>query len=343
VLVAMIALREISDLVVPVLFGLFLALVAWPLVGGLERRGARHGVALAVAILVVLGVVLVAAGVAAFSVAELVVQLPRYEDRFREQVAALEAFLAGFGIEIDPDTLEELLSPGQILAIVRPVASAVSSAGLGLVVLAFTMIYALTGASSLEARVRAAFGDDHALVGGTRQFGHDLRRYLLVRAQLGLFAAVLCFGLLVVLGVPFPWLWAFLVLAASFIPAVGTLLAVIPPTILALLDAGVGTAVAVVVGYTIINFVQDHFLQPVVMGSELNLSPLVVLVSLLAWAWILGPAGALLAVPLTVGLVAILELSPGTRRLATLMRNRVPPPPPAPPGPGDYSSAASTS
>ena len=59
-------------------------------------------------------------------------------------------------------------------------------------------------------------------------------------------------------------------------------------------------AVAVIVGYTLINFLQDHLLQPVVMGSELNLTPLVVLISVIAWAWILGAAGALLAVPLTV-------------------------------------------
>jgi predicted PurR-regulated permease PerM len=113
------------------------------------------------------------------------------------------------------------------------------------------------------------------------------------------------------------------VFAASFIPNIGTFIAVIPPTVLALLALGVVPAVAVVVGYTLINFAQDHFLQPVVMGSELNLSPLVVFLSVLAWAWILGAAGALLAVPLTVGLVALLEAHPSTARIAALLRNRL--------------------
>jgi predicted PurR-regulated permease PerM len=58
------------------------------------------------------------------------------------------------------------------------------------------------------------------------------------------------------------------------------------------------------------------------MGSELNLSPLVVFIAVIAWAWILGPAGALLAVPLTVGLVASLEAFPSSRGLASLMRSR---------------------
>ena len=59
-----------------------------------------------------------------------------------------------------------------------------------------------------------------------------------------------------------------------------------------------------------------------VLGSEVNLSPLVTFVSVVAWTWMLGAAGALLAVPLTVGLVAILEAFPSTRGIATLMRNK---------------------
>lgn len=323
VMIAALALREMASLVVPVLFGLFLALVAWPLVGRLQARGARHPVALAATLLVVLAIVGVVAIVVAFSIAELVIQVPKYEDKFRALVDAAQSLLAGFGIELDPDAIASVISVSQVLAVIRPVASAASATGLSLFVLTFTMIYALAGASSLQARATSTFGADHRLLSGMEQFGIDLRKYLLVRAQLGVFAAVLSAILLWVLGVPFPLLWAFLVFAASFIPNIGTFIAVVPPTILALLAGGIVPAVAVVVGYTLINFAQDHFLQPVVMGSELNLSPLVVFLSVLAWAWILGAAGALLAVPLTVALVAILEVYPSTARIAALLRNRI--------------------
>ncbi len=190
-------------------------------------------------------------------------------------------------------------------------------------VLAFTMIYALAGGTSLRARAVAAFGEQHALLLGMERFGTDLRRYLVVRTELGLFAAVLSFVLLFVLDVPFPVLWAILVFAASFVPNIGTFIAVIPPTLLAYLDSGLGTAVMVVIGFALINFAQDQFLQPVVMGSELNLSPLVVFIAVVAWAWILGPAGALLAVPLTVGLIMVLEVFPSSRGFAALLRNTV--------------------
>jgi len=204
----------------------------------------------------------------------------------------------------------------------RPLASGISGATVAIFVLSFTMIYALAGASSLEVRAHAAFGRQSGLVRGVQQFDVDLRRYLVVRALLGLFAAVLVFALLLMLGVPLPILWSVLVFAASFIPNVGTIIALVPPTILAFLDSGTAAALVVVVGYTLINFAQDSLLQPVVLGSELNLSPLVVFIAVIAWAWILGAAGALLAVPLTVGLVEILEGSPWTRGIAALLRNR---------------------
>ena len=335
VLVAVLALREVASLLVPILFGLFLALVAGPLVGALERRGAPPPVALGAAIGLVLLVVLAAVAVVAVSISQLVVVIPRYEDRLRDVIGGLRDFLAGFGIAADPEAIPGVITPGALVSFVQSTASAVSRTAAAIFVLAFTLIYALSGAASLRARAEAAFGERHALIAGVGRFGIDLRRFLVVRAQLGLFAAVLVFVLLIVLGVPLPALWAMLVFAASFIPNVGTIVALVPPTILALLDSGFGAAAAVVVGFTVINFAQDYLLQPKMMGTELNLSPLVVFVSIIAWAWILGPAGALLAVPLTVGLVALLEAHPSSRGLAALMRSHVD-------RPGDAHEAAAS-
>ena len=327
VLIGVLALKETADLVVPVMFGLFLALVAAPLVGSFERRGVSHPLALTIAVSLLVVVVLAVAGIIAFSVAELVARIPGYEDRLTTLVEEARAALAQFGIVADPAALPALASPGTLLSLVRPVASAVSNATLAIFILAATMVFALAGSASLRERARAAFGQGHAIFEGVERFGVDLRRYLVVRAQLGLFAAVLVFILLLVLHVPLPALWAFLTFAAAFIPTVGTIIALVPPTILALLEGSVVTAALVVGGYALINVAQDYLLQPRMMGTELNLSPLVVFLSVIVWAWILGASGALLAVPLTVGLVAILDASPSTRAIAALMRDRVDMPP----------------
>ena len=327
VLVGVLALREVASLVVPVMFGLFIALTAWPMVGSLERRGVRHGVRSGghdrgrPRRRSPCGLHRRALGGRARG------PDPQVREPPDAALAALRDQLAQLGIGVDPGAITAIISPERIFAFVRPVASAVSDAGGAMFVLAFTMIYALAGGTSLRARAAAAFGEQHALLLGMERFATDLRRYLVVRAELGLFAAVLSFVLLFVLGVPFPVLWAILVFAASFIPNIGTIIAVIPPTILAFLDSGLGAAVMVIVGYALINFAQDQFLQPVAMGSELNLSPLVVFIAVIVWAWILGAAGALLAVPLTVGLVMVLEAFPSSRGFAALLRNKVEPQP----------------
>lgn len=327
VLVAALALREAASLLVPILFGLFLALVAWPLVGALERRGAGHLLALSGAIGTVLLVVAIATGILALSVAEMVVLVPRYEDRLRTVISDVRGLLSGFGISADPETLPGILTPGTLASVARSTASAISSAAAALFILAFTLVYALIGAPGLEARARTALGDRHAALEGVERFGADLRRYLLVRAQLGLFAGVLTLALLAVVGVPLPVLWAFLIFAAAFVPNVGTIVGLVPPTLLALLDGGPVSAGAVLAGVLLINLAQDYLLQPRMMGTELNLAPLVVFLSIAVWAWVLGPAGALLAVPLTVGLVAILEAHPSSRPIALLLRNEVDEPP----------------
>jgi len=321
VVLAALVLREISSLIVPILFGVFLALGASPLVDTLERRVSSHRLALAAAIGLVLVGVLAVVVVIAVSISQLVAMIPRYESRLAAAIQDLRTLLAGYGVEVDPETIPGLLTPGTLASFVQSTGAAIGRTAGALFVLAFTMIYALAGAPSLRARAQGGLGEGHALLTAVARFGLDLRRFLVVRAQLGLFAAVLVFVLLLVLGVPLAALWSMLVFAASFIPNIGTILALVPPTILALLDSGAGAAVAVVVGFTLINFAQDYLLQPRMMGLELNLSPLVIFVSIIVWAWILGPAGALLAVPLTVVVVAFLEAYPSSRGIALLMRD----------------------
>ena len=118
VLVAALGLREVASLVVPVMFGLFIALTTWPMVGSLERRGVRHGFAVAGTIAVVLAVVLVAASIAALSVGELVVQIPKYEGRLSAALAAVRDQLAQLGFGADPGAISAIISPERILALV---------------------------------------------------------------------------------------------------------------------------------------------------------------------------------------------------------------------------------
>ena len=133
-----------------------------------------------------------------------------------------------------------------------------------------------------------------------------MRRYVSITAFTGLVGAIANLILLLVLGVDGAVLWAFLSFWLNFIPNVGIILSVIPPTLLALVEFGPGRAIVVVVGFLLVNAVVEQVLQPRLLGRELELSPLEILVSLLFWGWVLGPIGAVVAVPLTIAVKRLL-------------------------------------
>jgi predicted PurR-regulated permease PerM len=139
--------------------------------------------------------------------------------------------------------------------------------------------------------------------------------------------------LLVVLGVDFPLLWGILTFFLSFVPYVGLFIALTPAVVLALAEFGPSRALLFIVGVIVINVVAENVLSPMLMGRGLNLSPTVVFLSFILWAWVLGGPGAFLAVPITLFVIGMLETFPETRWLASLMGAGAP-------GPGGGSTGA---
>jgi predicted PurR-regulated permease PerM len=110
----------------------------------------------------------------------------------------------------------------------------------------------------------------------------------------------------------------------SFVPNVGFIISMIPPAILGLVVGGLPTALLVVVAYSVINVAVDYLVQPRFIGGAVDLSPVVVTVSLLFWALVLGGAGAIFAVPLTIMVAGIADSFDSTRPLSRMLAERVP-------------------
>jgi AI-2 transport protein TqsA len=144
-----------------------------------------------------------------------------------------------------------------------------------------------------------------------RQFG--------LRAIVNLFTALGVTVLLLILGVDFPLLWGILTFFLSFVPYVGLFLALTPAVVLALAEFGLSRALLFVAGVVVVNIVAENVLSPMLMGRGLDLSPTVVFLSFMLWAWVLGGPGAFLAVPITLFVIGMLKTFPETRWLASLM------------------------
>lgn len=145
----------------------------------------------------------------------------------------------------------------------------------------------------------------------------DIQRYLgiktLVSLMTGFLAGVLCWSV----GLEFPLLWGILAFALNYIPAIGSVIAGIPPVLLSLLVTGDWKhAVIVAGGYLMINGLLGNFLEPTLLGRRFGLSTLVVVVSVIFWGWIWGPIGMLLAVPLTMLVKVAMDNSADFRWIA---------------------------
>jgi predicted PurR-regulated permease PerM len=105
----------------------------------------------------------------------------------------------------------------------------------------------------------------------------------------------------------------------NFVPTLGSILAAIPAVLLALVQLGLGDAALVGLGYLVVNVVVGNALEPRIMGKGLNLSALVVFLSLVFWGWVLGPVGMLLSVPLTVMVKIALESFDDTRWISVML------------------------
>ena len=109
------------------------------------------------------------------------------------------------------------------------------------------------------------------------------------------------------IGVPLPLVWGFFSFLTNFIPNIGFVIGIIPPALLALLDSGWEEMVLVIVVYSVLNVTIQTFIQPRFVGNSVGLSAEMTYMSLVVWAFLLGALGALLAVPMTLLLRAILH------------------------------------
>jgi AI-2 transport protein TqsA len=145
----------------------------------------------------------------------------------------------------------------------------------------------------------------------------DIQRYLgiktLVSLLTGILAGLLCWSV----GLEFPLLWGILAFALNYIPAIGSVIAGIPPVLLSLLVTGDWKhAVIVASGYLVINGFLGNFLEPTLLGRRFGLSTLVVVISVIFWGWIWGPIGMLLSVPLTMLVKVAMDNSADFRWIA---------------------------
>ena len=307
-------------LIGPMFLALIIVIALYPVQAALRRHGWPPALATLVLVLLVVGVLAAFVLVVVVSLARLAALLPQYSDRADDLLASLAGSLSGLGVE--PDQLRQAVSavsPEQVVDLIGSVLDGLTGTLSSVVFLLCLLLFLGVDAGGIERRLAAVAGDRPELASALRLFAHGTRSYLLVSTVFGLIVGVLDGVVLAVIGVPLPVLWGVLSFITNYIPNVGFVIGLVPPALLALLTLGVPEMLLVIAAYCLLNFVIQSLIQPHYVGDSVGLATTTTFVALVFWAWLIGPLGALLAIPLTLLVKALLvDVDPAARWAAAL-------------------------
>jgi predicted PurR-regulated permease PerM len=197
-------------------------------------------------------------------------------------------------------------------------ASVVSTTTVVMILMVFILMEAV-GTRGRLAAVKVAGGPDF---GQLLESASDIQKYLVIKTSIsivtGFLAGVWCW----MFDLPYAVLWGIVAFLMNYIPAVGSIMAGVPPVLLALVTSGFGSAFGVMLGYLGINTALGTFLEPLLLGRRFGASPLVIVTSVIFWGWMWGPVGMFLAVPLTMMVKMMLGHSDEFRWMAVAMAKK---------------------
>ena len=322
-------LKELAPLLRPLILAVFLAYTILPAHRALRRRvhAKLAGPLLALLVAaVVLGLAVIIYG----NLVDLKAELPRLIERGRGLIERLRTWgrghLPAWVLDPIPDTARaEAETTARLKALASSLVNIAANFLAEALVVVFYLVFLLLEVRRFPARVRAGFPPeqaDHvlAIIGSINR---AMTSYLRAKVLSSLVTALPVVAILWAFGVSFPGTWGVLAFVGNFIPYVGSLIALVLPVLLALLELEpLWQPLAVLSLLLLVQFVTNNFVEPRLTAHAVDLSPLVVLFALAFWGLCWGAVGMVLAVPLTVMLKIIWENVALTRPLARLMAER---------------------
>ena len=332
VVVAAAGIRAGAEIIAPTMLGLVLTIAVLPLVHWARGHGWPSWAATLLSLVAACAMLLVFVFGLSLAAVKLIEQLPQYADNAAELRSDLTGFLTSNGIASDPaETAVDQIDPAKLTALLSDLLKGVLGALGNLFFLVTLLFFLCTAVPLLGPRFATLRRAKPELAKSLANFVRATQRYLVVTALFGAIVAVLDTGALWLLGVPLPLVWGLFSFITNFIPNIGFVIGVAPPALLALLSDGWGKAITVIVVYSGLNVVIQTFIQPHYVGATVGLSAEMTFLSLVVWTFLLDPLGALLAVPMTL-LVRALLIDPDRRAAwVTPLIATTPDPPDDPP------------
>ena len=314
-------MKEISGILAPVFLALILTIAVQPIQDWFGRRGWPAWVGMLVALIAVNAILIGLVAALIVSTAQLASLLTDYSEQVDELLQGARDALSAAGVS--SEQIHNVLSNvdlGKVAAAAESALQGVLGVFSNLVFVLALLLFMTLDGMSIGTRLTALARQRPEIAYALSSFAHGTRKYLIVSTVFGLIVAVIDGAALWLMGIPLPILWALLSFITNYIPNIGFVLGLIPPAVLGLLEGGPALMIAVIAVYSIINVLIQSVIQPKFVGDAIGLTVTVTFLSLIFWSWVLGPLGAILAIPLSLLVKAfLLDIDPTTRWVDTLI------------------------
>jgi len=312
-------MKAAEAIVVPFLLAAFLAIIISPPFIWMQNKGVPKVLALLLIVIAFLAVLFLIGVLIGTSVNDFTYNLPIYQEKLTNQTQALIGWLVEKNF-VKPDfELTKVLNPAAVLNVVANALNQISGIFADGFLILFTVIFMSLEINTLPQKLKKVFNNPEKSLSQVSEIYQNINRYIGIKTLTSLGTGILVYIFLLIVGVDYPLLWGVLAFVLNYIPTIGSIIAVIPPLLLTLVQLGFVEALVVLAGYITINTIIGNILEPKFMGKGLGLSTLVVFLSLVFWGWVLGPIGMILSVPLTITIKIALDSSEETRWLAVLL------------------------
>lgn len=311
-------MKAAEPILVPFLLSLFIAVICSPPLHWMAKKGIPGTVAMLIVISVIVIFGAIMGMILGSSIADFRQDLPQYQERLTLLTGELFVKLESMGLSIDASQLKNSFNPSAALSMAGNTLASFGNLMTNAFLILLTVVFILAEEVGFTEKLKFSRNSNKSL-DAIEKFTAGVNQYMAIKMAMSMLTGFLILLWLWFLNVDYFVLWGLLAFLLNFVPTLGSIIAAVPAVLLATVQLGVGDAVLVGLGFLSVNFGVGNLLEPRVMGRGLNLSALVVFLSLVFWGWVLGPVGMLLSIPLTMTVKIALESFEETRWISVML------------------------
>lgn len=312
-------LRYAAPIINPVLMAVFVSIIIFQPIDFLVKRKVNRKVSILIVLVSLVAVITGLSIVISQSMKNFTTNMPQYKAKMAAVTTQAINWANDMGMNISVDDVLSKFGGGDVFGYAANFLTGLGGVMSQIVLLILVIVFIIGEATSYSVKLEAILKKPDKSMTNLGLITKKVRNYLGMKTITGSAAGIMVAILLLILGVPYVPIWALLVFIFRFIPNIGSAIAAVPIMLFVLVTDGISGLFYAGLGYGIINFIVGQIIEPRFLAKGMDLSTLVVFLSLVFWGWVFGDIGMLLSVPITMAIKVSLASRKDTQWIAVLL------------------------